>query len=230
MVEHLVQAAELGGAHVGCVPSVGAARGDLQCAPFAQAADPNGQPRLHRPRQAGSVVRLKVLAGEGDALFREHPPDDRRGLVEHVEAGAHVREGIAVSRRLPDVPAGAQAELEAPAGDVIQRGGGLGEQGRVAVSHVEDEATDAGVAGFRGQCAQRGEGLEVWLRAALRWRLVEVVPSRNPIHFGGIQLAPHGTQLGHGQVLLTNVNAERQGHVRSLDSYLDGGSVTEGAP
>ena len=163
------------------------------------------------------------------AVFGEQAPHDLGGLVEHVEPRADVGERIAVGGRLPDVPASADAELEASAGDVVECRGGLGEQGGVAIPDVEHQAPDARVVRLGRQCPQRRHGLEVRLRTAARRGLVEVIPCGNPVDADGIELAPQGPHLGHGQVLLSDVNAERNGHRVSL--LLDGiGQLAESGP
>jgi hypothetical protein len=156
---------------------------------------------------------VEVLAVKRGALVREHAADDRRGFVEHVEARFQFREFVAVGLRFPEMPTGAEAEFEASAADVVERGCGLREQRGVAITDVEDEATEAGVLGFRRKSAERGKGLEVRLGAAGRWRFVEVIPCGNPVEARIVELAPQRAHLVHCHVLLPDVGAQRQCHI-----------------
>ena len=169
---------ELVGAGVGGVPSVGVARGDVERAAFAPAADPQRQVPLHGLWPAGRVVDLEVAAGEGRAVVGEQPAHDLRGFVEHVEPGADVGKGVAVGRCLPDVPTGADAEFEASARDMVEGCGSLRQQRGIAVADVENEAADAHPLGLRGERPEGGQRLEVRLVAALGRALRRSGPRR----------------------------------------------------
>ena len=151
-------------------------------------------------------------AVEVGALLGEHLPDDLYPFFEHVQPGTDVRERIPVGSGFPDVPAGSEPEFETAAGDVVEGGGRLGQQGGIAVADVEHQAADAGMARFRGQRAQGRQGLEVGLGTVFRRRLVEMVPGREPVDAGAVELAPEGAQVVHGQVLLADMYTERQAH------------------
>ena len=156
-----------------------------------------------------------MFAGERRPLVIQQATHDGGGFVQHVQPRADVWKGKAVRGRLVNVPASAQAKLETPAAQVIQRHCGLGQQGRIAIAHAEHQATDPRVAGIRRQRAQRRQCLEVRLIAALERRFVEVIPNRNPIDLRRVQAPPELAQLGNGQVLLTDVNTKRNGHERN---------------
>ena len=216
VVENAVEATELRRTRVGGVPAIGAPGDDFQGPPFATSADPQRQTVLQGLWPACRVVDLEVATGIRRALVAEHAPDDLRGLVEHVEPGANVGERVAVGRSFPDVPAGTEAEFEASAGKMIQRGCRLGEERGVPVSDVEHEAADPRVLGIGGQGAKRCQGLVVRLGAALEGCLVEVVPNGNPVDARRVQATPKRTHLGHGEVLLADVDAEGNGHERTI--------------
>ena len=99
---------------------------------------------------------MVVAAGEGGAFLFQQAPHHLGGFVQHVQAGADVWERVAVGGGFVQVPAGAEAELEAAAAQVIQGGCGLRQCGGVAVADVEHQAADAGVNGVRGQGAEGG--------------------------------------------------------------------------
>jgi hypothetical protein len=93
--------------------------------PWAVAADHQAR-GLRRRREHDGVVGLAVGPLERHALTGEQPPDDREGLL---EARHPVVERNAVGAELVLVPARAEAEHEAPAAH-------LGERGR----HPRDQA------------------------------------------------------------------------------------------
>ena len=132
------------GADVGGVPAVGVLGGDAQRALLPRAADPDRQPVLHRGGQARRVDRAEVLALVRGAVLGEEAADQRERLLELVEAAADRREVVAEGLGLGLVPPRAEAELEAAAGDVVERRRGLREQARVPVEDAEHEAAECG--------------------------------------------------------------------------------------
>ena len=79
-------------------------------------------------------------AVEVGTLLGKHEPNDLYGFLKHVEPGTDVGKRVAIGGCFPDVPAGAEPEFEAAAGDMVERRGGLGEQCRVSVADIEDQA------------------------------------------------------------------------------------------
>ena len=66
----------------------------------------------------------------------------------------------AVVAHLLEVPAGPDAELEAPAGEVVERGRLVGEHDRVALDDQRDAGADAQALGRGGDRAERDERVE----------------------------------------------------------------------
>ena len=105
-----------------------------------------------------------VLALERERAVGPCAAHDRELLLEHLHARAQRREGEAVRLVLALVPAGAEAELDAAAGDVIDGGHGLGEHGGMTEGRRRDEHAEPEARRDRRQAGQRRPGLE---RAAL---------------------------------------------------------------
>jgi len=90
--------------------------------------------------------------------------EERSKLVFLVEARTDAAEGDTERTRLDLVPPGADAELAAPAAQVIDRDRGLREHARGSVAHAEDEAADPHPARLRRERRHRRDALERWLR------------------------------------------------------------------
>ena len=159
-------------------------------------------PKPHRARWAaiGAAVAVSLGAG-GLGIVQATEPDGATAyvpiepcrLVEHVESCVGAWEVVAERLGLPAVPAGAESELEPAARDVVDRDRRLGQESGVAVADVEDETPDSGVGGVGGEGGSRGDRLVVGERAARRWRLVEVVPHRDPVEAGVVEASPQRT-------------------------------------
>ncbi len=212
-VEHAVQAAELLRRDVGGVPAVGVPGNEAQRALLADAADPDRQTPLHRPRQTRRIVNVKVFAVKGGSLLGEHAADDSGRFVEHVETRFEFRKFVAVRLRFPEVPTRADAEFEAAAADVIERGRRFCEHRRIAIADVEDETAEAGVLGFSGERAERCQRFEVRLCATRGRRFVEMIPGGDPVETRAIEFAPQRAHLVHRHVLLPDVGTQRQCHI-----------------
>ena len=108
------------------VPHVRVQRGDPQRPLRARAADPDRRVGpLHRLRLGDRVLQLVVLALEGGARLRPQRPDDLHAFLQPVgslvpRAELQPQHGVLVLR-----PAGADAELQPPAGQVVDRDGHL---------------------------------------------------------------------------------------------------------
>ena len=116
-----------------------------------------GSGLLHRLGPRPDALEVDELAVEGGLVVR---PD----LAHRQHALAHDREAPrrvgAVVAHLLEVPAGADAELEAPAGEVVERRRLVGEHDRVALDDQRDAGADAQALGRGRDRAQRHERVE----------------------------------------------------------------------
>jgi hypothetical protein len=111
----------------------------------------------------GLAVRLLegvVGALVGRALLGQQSDDDVAGLVEPVHALLDAEQVDAVRVRLVGVPTGAEAQLEATVGDLVERGSHVREHRRVPVRNPGDEHADAEPAGRLGQRRERDPPLQ----------------------------------------------------------------------
>ena len=149
-------------------------------APLAGAADPDRQLGLHRPGLAAGlgaarrgrpsrVGRPRRAAGYGRAAAV---------LVEQVEALADRRERDAERLVLDLRPAGAEADLGPPAGQVVDGRDGLGQHAGVPVAGAVDEAAARARWSWRrrARCARRPPR---GTRSRRQVGRVEVVPDRD---------------------------------------------------
>src|SRR5437667_8171898 len=111
----------------GYVPAVGMARHEPEETLLPLPADPETQPGLHRPRLAERVLEAELPTPERDALAVEEGAQDLRRLLQQVEPLLDRRERDAEGTRLDLVPSRADAELAAPAAQVIDGDRGLRE-------------------------------------------------------------------------------------------------------
>src|SRR5437667_9308826 len=139
----------------GYVPAVGMARHEPEETLLPLPADPETQPRLHRPRLAERVLEAERPARERDALAVQEGAQGLRRLLQQVEPLLDRRERDAEGTRLDLVPSRADAELAAPAAQVIDGDRGLREQTDGPVAHAEDQAADPHPLRLRGE---RGHG------------------------------------------------------------------------
>ena len=109
-----------------------------------------GRPRAARQQLA--VARLVPAAVEVDGALAQERPDDRERLLEPVDP---VVEREAEGAELGLVPAGAEAEHEPAAAELVDRGGLLGEQRRVVEVRAGDERPELDPRGRRGDRRQR---------------------------------------------------------------------------
>src|SRR5947209_3844347 len=113
----------------GGVPCVGIARHQSQHAGSLAGQQQRWPRRSRAARNQLAVARGVVLAGEIDLAVAEQRTDDLQRLFESTYA---VVEGKAEGIELGLMPAGAEAQREAPATDFVQGGGHLGHERRVA--------------------------------------------------------------------------------------------------
>jgi hypothetical protein len=107
------------------------------------------------------------------------------------------------------VPAGAEAELEAAVGDVVDGCRLLRQQIRVAKRIAADEDPDPDPRGLGGESGEERPGLVVGPGGAARLEVVVAVP--DGVEAELIEEPPALDQLGPGQVLVgAEAEAERQ--------------------
>jgi hypothetical protein len=93
-------------------------------------ADPDGNVGfLDWVRVAEGVLDGVVPPLEGGLLLGPHPLGDLDGLLQLPYPDGRFREGVSVGPVLDLLPAGADAEVEAAAADVVDGGGDVGEEG-----------------------------------------------------------------------------------------------------
>ncbi len=90
----------------------------------------------------------------------QHSADDLEGVVEHGQALLRLRKAVAVGEPLVALPAGADAQLEAPTADRVERGGHLRRERGVAEAVADDDVTEPDALGERRQRGERRERLE----------------------------------------------------------------------
>ena len=150
------------------VPLVRLARGDAEH-PRAAGADQDRQRRLDRLGVAGGVGEVVELAVEGGRVRRQHRPDDRDRLLEPAHPPARALELDAVGVVLVDLPARPEAEDHPAAGEPVDGGRALGEQGWVVDRGGRDERPYPDPFGDRRQGGQQPPAL---VRVAPRGRRV----------------------------------------------------------
>src|SRR5437773_2850065 len=193
----------------GYVPAVGMARHEPEEPLLPLPADPETQPRPHRPRLAERVLEAELPTRERDALAVEEGAQDLRRLLQLVEPLLDRRERNAEGARLDLVPSRADAELAAPAAQVIDGDRGLREQTDGPVAHAEDQAADPHPLRLRSERGHGRHALEGRLRRVgeVRHR-VEVVPDRAPVKAALVGDPPEAAEIGHRAVLRAGVDAE----------------------
>src|SRR3712207_3736596 len=87
-------------------------------------------------------VYLIELAFEDDVVLGPHAVDYLAGLAEHSHPHGDLGEAVAVGAPLVLVPAGAEAEEEAPVAHHVHGGGDLGQERGVAVAVAGDHLPD----------------------------------------------------------------------------------------
>ena len=197
------------------VPVLRVPGGRAQRPALAAAADADGRMGpLHPLGLAAGVGQLVVVAGEGRRLLREEPDQDLAGLLEAVAALLGRPELDAVGAGFLLVPAGADPELEAAVRDDVERGGHVGEHGRVPVVDPRHEHPEAEAPRGLGQRRQRDPPLEAGARR-VRPDRVEVVerPARLE-HVHVVRLGEDGQHVGPARVLRCSLDGVA--HVRTI--------------
>jgi hypothetical protein len=120
----------------------------------------DGRVRLLQPRGAeGRRIEPVVLAFEDRAVLRPQQLDRLHGLFEPLQALAAAAEVDAEAAVLAG-PAGAERKLEPAAGDVVDGGGDLCEDGGMTVDVAADEHSETDAGRRLGDRGQRGPGVE----------------------------------------------------------------------
>src|SRR5438132_9190848 len=193
----------------GYVPAVSVARHQPEETLLPLPADPQAEPLLHRPRLAERALEAELPALERDALAVEERAQGLRRLLQEVEPLLDRRERDAEGARLDLVPSRPDAELAAPAAQVIDGDRGLREQTDGPVAHAEDQAADPYPLRLRSERGHGRHALEGRLRRVgeVRHR-VEVVPDRAPVKAALVGDPPEAAEVGHRAVLRAGVDAE----------------------
>src|SRR5579884_2054127 len=162
LIEHAVLALEVVG-RPAPVPQIRVLGGEAQRYPLALAADQEGDGPSHGLR----IVACPALLDDGE----------RGGeLPQAVGRGAEL---VAVLAVVALEPAGADAQDEPPAGDVIHGLGHVREQGRVAVAVAGHQAAHGRTRGHLGHRSEKRPALEVWaIGIAVQREEVVPVPDR----------------------------------------------------
>ena len=183
------------------------------------AADEDRQAFLDRPRGAHGVVHRVEASVVGDPLPVEQPPDEPDRLVEPVEPFAEARPEVEPERVVLGLePAATEAEDEASARQVVDRGRELRGQPRTAERVGADEQAQADALGHRGERRDRRPALELRVgRIALVGQQVIVDPQRVPA--GALGGETRVAQLGPGRSLDPERRAEAHRSPRARVAY-----------
>ena len=127
-------------------------------------------------RRVNGVGHVIPAALHGRSLPGQHPLDDLQRLLQPLEAVGESAELEAEAVVLELEPAGTDAELGTPAGDMVEGGELLGQQSRVPVGVAGDQGRQAHTVGVLGQRRQQRVALEhLVLGRPEHGQLVEVV-------------------------------------------------------
>ena len=114
---------------------------------------------LHRLRLRGRVLERVVRPAEVDAVLGPEPVHDLELLREHLQADGRLRERKAVGAVLALHPAGAEAELDPAARDVVDRRDRVREQAGQAEGRRGDERAEPERARARRESCERRPGV-----------------------------------------------------------------------
>ena len=143
----------------GHVPLVGVAGDDPQHLGFRAADDDRRMRTLDRFGFAEGVLQRVEPTIETHRLLGPQPADHRQCLVKHRDTCSGAGEFDAVPAVLGLVPSGADPEIEASAGDVVDGDRHLRQDRRVAVGDAGDHAAHPRVADHHGHRRQSGPAL-----------------------------------------------------------------------
>src|SRR5437879_3269762 len=132
------------GERVERVPAVGVARGGSERPLLAPAADPDGHAWLERLRIVRRVLEPEVRTVEVHAasLRVEEQAHALRVFLQHVLTDPDARELVAEGPGLDLVPAGAEAAVDAAAGEMVDRGERLRVKPGIPVGDAVDEGPE----------------------------------------------------------------------------------------
>ena len=126
-------------------------------------------------------MRMGISRVGGGLSFLQPLLDDRHGIIQVLQAAAGGAELVAVLVVVLLEPAGADAEDESAAGNVIYRAGHVREQVRVAVGVTGDESPDLRPLRNLGHRREHRPALEV-LAVRVSGERVEVVPVEDYVY------------------------------------------------
>src|SRR5256885_11062703 len=196
LVQHLALRDPLLGADVGRVPAVGVARGRSERPLLAPAADPDGHAWLERLRIVRRVLEPEVRTVEVHAasLRVEEQAHALRVFLQHVITDPDARELVAEGPGLDLVPAGAEAAVDAAAGEMVDRGERLRVEPGIPVGDAVDEGPEPDALRVHGGRRQRGDRLVADEIAAAGRRLLEVVGNGEPVEAHRVGEAPERSE------------------------------------
>jgi hypothetical protein len=221
-IDHVAEALHLGRGREG-VPHVGVLRDDSEQHLLAGAADHDRRVGLlHGLRETEGIGDVVMPAMHRRLLLRQHPADDLQRLLERLEPSRHRLEVDAVGAVFELEPAGADAEVEAAAADVIEGARRLRGDRRMPVRVPEHEMSDAGA--LRRLC-ERGERRETFETRTLGVDedRIEMIERPEGVVAPGVGFLPEVEDLSPLDALLAGLNAEPNGKCRHRQSSSGGG-------
>ena len=180
--------------------------------PLAVRADHQRRPAAGGPRPARqqlAVAGLVVAPVEVDRAVAEQAADDREGLLEPVDS---MIERNPERPELRLVPAGAEAQDQPSARDLVDRVGALGEDGRVVERGAGDERPQLDPAGRGGDAREHRPGLPRTPRSPLPPAVEEVLAEPERVVAEVLERPGHVEELGPADLALD---------LRQLDSDLE---------
>ena len=191
------------------IPHVGMLGDDLEQRFFSTPADHQRNARLLQRLGITDGIRHAVLlALEGGFVLGEHAGDDLTCFVEPLETSAKIFEVDPEAAMLQLVPAGAQAEIEPAAACVIERGGHLRGQARVAIGVAVDERTDTGAPGVLAERAQQCPVLHAGAGGVGREDRIEMIERPERVIAPGVEFRPDVAHPLPSYVLLPGLESK----------------------
>ena len=190
------------------VPGVGVRERDPEHARPVAADHQRQAPRGRR--QQDGVVGLPEAARERDPLAVQQAAHDRERLLEARHAMV-VRDPEGAELLL--VPAGAEAEHEAPAADLVDRRGHLRDQARRVEAGAGDERTEPHPLGRGGEGGQQRPRLPGPALGPAVAAVEQVVAEPDRVEAAGFGRAGHGEVLGPAHLALHLGKLDSDSHV-----------------
>src|SRR5438093_5326839 len=211
------------------VPVVGVLGDDTQGDALAPSADHQfGVRRLDGLGIERGVGELVITPFESGAAFGPQRPDHLTGFVQPLEPLAQCVEGKAIGLVLVLLPARAEPEEEAAAGDDVDLRGHLRDHRRMAIRVPQHDGADAEAWHQGGQPSERAPRFEHGALALLRVRH-EVVGDAGDVPPGRLEMSPEVQHARPG--LAAHTREQTETHVFLLfefDSLADSHTIATG--